>query len=89
VNARPYTQPPIDTREKNEIFLINFLTISGDSKHFSGFSEEKNLKNRPPRGPQILFFCELKPGAKYQNPVITPSGRKVTRAEEEREKKCR
>jgi hypothetical protein len=35
----------------------------------------------------ILFdpksnFCEIKPHAKFQNPTITPAGRKVTRAEE-------
>jgi hypothetical protein len=28
-----------------------------------------------------LFFCELKPHAKFLNPTITPSGTKVTRAE--------
>ena len=27
--------------------------------------------------PQILFFCELKPHAKFRNPRTTPSGRKV------------
>jgi hypothetical protein len=27
---------------------------------------------------QILFFCELKPHAKFQNPRTNPSGRKVT-----------
>ena len=33
------------------------------------------------------FFCEVKPHAKFQNPTITPSGRKVTSGEErEREK---
>ena len=37
--------------------------------------------------PQILIFCDLKPHAKFQNPMITPSGRKVTRqSEREREK---
>ena len=38
---------------------------------------------------QILFFCELKSHAKFRNPTITPSGRKVSEAEErkrEREK---
>ena len=54
-----------------------------------------NLKNRPGGhgGPhifslslQILLFCDLKPHAKFHNPTITPSGRKVTEAEEERER---
>jgi hypothetical protein len=31
------------------------------------------------------FFCDLKPHAKFRNPTITPSGRKVT-VGEEREK---
>ena len=35
---------------------------------------------------QILFFCELKPNAKFQNPTINPSGRKVTQGEEEEER---
>ena len=29
----------------------------------------------------ILFFCDLKPHAKFQNHTVTPSGRKVTRSE--------
>ena len=40
--------------------------------------------------PKSYYFCELKPHAKFQNPTITPSGKKVTQAErekrEEREK---
>ena len=36
--------------------------------------------------PKSYFFCELKPHAKFRNPTITPSGRKVTRRREEREK---
>ena len=36
--------------------------------------------------PQILIFCELKSHAKFQNPTITPSWRKVTQAERERKK---
>ena len=48
----------------------------------------KNLKIHPRIfvSPQILFFCELKPHAKFPNPTITPSGRKVTRRRE-RERK--
>jgi hypothetical protein len=38
--------------------------------------------------PNLIFFCELKPHAKFRNPTITPSGRKVTSGERrEREKK--
>ena len=36
--------------------------------------------------PPLIFFCDLKPHAKFQNPTITPSGRKVSVGEEEREK---
>ena len=34
--------------------------------------------------PQILFFCDAKPHAKFLNPMITPSGRKVTRHNEKK-----
>jgi hypothetical protein len=33
----------------------------------------------------LIFLCELKPHAKFWNPTISPSGRKVTAAERERE----
>ena len=33
-------------------------------------------------GQKILFFCDLKPHAKFGNPTITHSGRKVTRRRE-------
>ena len=36
--------------------------------------------------PQILFFCDLRPHAKFQNPTITPSGRKVMAGERKRER---
>ena len=36
--------------------------------------------------PKSYFFCELKPHAKFRNPTLTPSGRKVTRAEREKRK---
>ena len=54
--------------------LINFLAISGDSKHFLFFSEKKRT-NRPLEagcGPQIFvypksyFFCDFKPHAKRE-----------------------
>ena len=72
-------------------FLINFLAISGNSKHFSFF--QKKPKKSTPWGAggsleffftPNLIFCELKPHAKFWNPTITPSGRKVTRRREER-----
>ena len=34
--------------------------------------------------PQILFFCDLKPHAKFRNPTITPSWRKVSGGEEKK-----
>ena len=43
--------------------------------------------------PQFVFhhkanvFCELKPHANFQKPMMTPSGRKVTEEERERRKK--
>ena len=65
-----------------------------NSKHFSFFSPKKPLKINPLGAggvPQFLFhpksyfFCDLKPHAKFQNPMINPSGRKVTQRERERE----
>ena len=37
--------------------------------------------------PKSNFFCDLKPHAKFRNTTITPSGRKVSEAEEERKRK--
>ena len=34
-----------------------------------------------------LFFCELKPDAKFRNPMITPSVRKVSREKKKKERK--
>jgi hypothetical protein len=76
--------------------LINFLAISGDSKHFSFFSG-KNPKKMTHLGagggvPQICvhpisyFLCDLKPHKKFQYPTITPSGRKVTWQKREKRK---
>jgi hypothetical protein len=36
--------------------------------------------------PQILFIFYLKPHAKFRNPTITPSGRKVMPGEREKRK---
>ena len=42
----------------------------------------------PPSTPAVIFWRELKPHAKFQNPMITPSGRKVSDgAKKEKEKK--
>jgi hypothetical protein len=38
-------------------------------------------------GDKSYFFCDLKPHATFRNPMITPSGRKVTAAEERRKRK--
>jgi hypothetical protein len=40
--------------------------------------------------PNLIFFCDFKPPAKYRNPTIIPSERKVSvgeRKRKEREKK--
>ena len=42
------------------------------------FSLSKKLNKSPLPSLQILFFWDLKPHAKFQNPRTTPSGRKVT-----------
>ena len=39
--------------------------------------------------PNLIFLCDLKPHAKFQNPTITPSGRKVSEAERRRKKEER
>ena len=77
-------------------FLINFPAISGDSKNFSFFSTKtKILTPRGKGAPPIFFltpnliFCNLKPHSKFQNPTITPSGRKASVGEEKREKNCK
>jgi hypothetical protein len=73
---------------------VNFLAISGDSKHFS-FFPEKNPKKVEPLGqgcPTYFFyakcylFCDLKPHIEIRNPMINPSERKVTTSEREKER---
>jgi hypothetical protein len=54
-----------------ETFSGQLFAISGDSKHCLS----------PIIFFTIFFWCELKPHAKLQNPMKTPSWRKVTRAE--------
>jgi hypothetical protein len=72
-------------------FPINFQAIIGNYVRFF-----KTLKNGPLGGrgasPTFLkytnlIFCDLKPHTKYLNPMITPSGRKVTTVEREKRKK--
>jgi hypothetical protein len=38
-------------------------------------------------GVKKIFFCDLKPHANFQNPTITPPGRKVTMREKDTRKK--
>jgi hypothetical protein len=91
VDARPSAQPPIDTTGNDSLqvsvggLLINFLAISCDSKHFSK-KKKKKIAHPNVYLPQILFCCDLKPHDKFQNPMITASGRKVSVGEEKRKK---
>ena len=77
---------PIDTSGNLSVH-VSGRSISGDSKHFSVF--HKKTKKLTPQGaggsPKSYFFCDLKPHAKFQNPTIPHSGRKVTAAERKRE----
>ena len=47
-HASPSAQPPIDTSRYLNLkhFPINFLAISGDSKHFLFFPEKKPYKDQ-------------------------------------------
>ena len=58
---------------KNSSIKIDFCLIYS---MFCAFSNHSNL----------IFFCELKPPAKFQNPRTTPSGRKVCHPEKKEEK---
>jgi hypothetical protein len=72
----PLLSPP-----KFETFSDQFLDISSDSKHFS-FS----FLLPGGRGPLICVspksFCDIKPHAKFHNPTVTPSVRKVIKPRE-------
>ena len=63
--------------------LVRFFTISGISKNFS-FKKKKKLSPKFVFTPNLIFFCDLKPHAKYHNPTIAPSRRKVSEAEREK-----
>jgi hypothetical protein len=91
-HARPSALAPINTSGNFKAQVSDHF-----SRHFRrcqalfGFFSRKNPQKNDPRGaagspifflPQILFLCDLKPHAKFQNPTITPSGRKVTRKKE-------
>ena len=65
------------------------MAISGNSKHFLF----KKKTNRSPRlgggplnfgSPELLFFSESKPHAKFHNPRTIPSGRKVIQVTQEK-----
>jgi hypothetical protein len=64
---------------------------------FRFFPEKNPPKNRTPGQvvlqilctSNLIFWCELKPHAKFRNPTITPSGRKVTQAEERKKKEVK
>ena len=100
LRAGPSSHPPIKTSgnllvhvsergvkkiEKFRRFLSLFI-----------FSRKKNLKIDTPGArvppffctPNLIFLCDLKPHAKFQNPTITPSGRKVTGSEKKERKNC-
>ena len=51
------------------------LTISGDSNHFQFLFTKRKIN------PQNLFFCKLNSLAKFQNPTIAPSMRKISDGE--------
>ena len=78
-HARPSAQPPIDTKEKFPAHMI-------------GRGGKQNWQiNRSIFSPfhatlSTFRFSRLKLHATFQNPRITPSGRKVTTSDEEREK---
>ena len=68
------------------MFQMLFLPkISGFQKEVSGILGGAQILFYP----KFYFFCDLKPHAKFRNPTITTSGRKVTTAEREKRKKCR
>jgi hypothetical protein len=63
--------------------VINFLAISDNSKQ-----PKKSGGRGVPQlffTPNLNFFCELKPPTTFQNPTITPSGRKVMQGERKKE----
>ena len=70
-HALPSAQPPIKT---SGIFLAH---MSGNSKHFWGFSRKKKEKSPPSLFYPKTFFCDLKLLAKFQNHNTTPFVRKV------------
>jgi hypothetical protein len=84
--TRPSAQPPINTSGN----FFGAHVLEGRSTNlkilwsiFSPFQailfvyseEEKNVT------PNLIFFCDLKPYAKFWTPTITPCGRNVTGAE--------
>jgi hypothetical protein len=70
-------------RSLAEIFLRTCL--GGGVEKFGKFADQLSRQNLINWVPQII--CELKPLSKFQNPTITPSGRKVTGSARKRTKK--
>ena len=78
-------------------FTINFLAISGNSKHFLFVFLEKPPKKLTPPGagwvpwifvqPKSYFFCQLKPHAKFWNHMIIPSWEKSNPADRREKRK--
>ena len=95
-HPRPSAQAPINTSGNFSPHMFG----RGGSNKFENFQAilstflffpRKNPKTSTPGAPHFFypksyFSCDLKPHAKFQNPTITPSGRKVTRRKE-REKR--
>ena len=65
-------------------------TIQGVNDKNEPFSCYICNQNSPPGGqwgsPKFYFCCDSKPHAKFQDPTITPSGRKVSEAERKKER---
>jgi hypothetical protein len=76
----PYVPKENGGLEGGEVKKVkNVFSISGNFKH--SLFPKINPK------PQILFFCDFKPHAKFWNPTITPSWRKVTGSEKKKKRK--
>ena len=84
-HAKPSAQPPINPSEKKFLRSVDssFETILST---FRFFPERKSItmgQGVPPISfyPKSYFCIDLKPHAKFRNPTITPSRRKVMAAE--------
>ena len=75
-----YSTYPSTIWGKSSTSFAHTLVQDSMSDHPGGRGCPPNLSL-----PQILFFCYFKPHAKFQNPTITPSVRKVSEAERKKE----